>query len=46
MIKNITGYEELYTIDSEGTVISKRTNTKLIGSIIKRDGVQKSNFNR
>ena len=41
MIKNITGYEELYTIDSEGTVISKRTNTKLIGSIIKRDGYRR-----
>ena len=41
MIKNIIGYEELYTIDSEGTVISKRTNTKLIGSIIKRDGYRR-----
>lgn len=38
MIKNIVGYEELYTIDSAGTVISKRTNKKLAGSIIKRDG--------
>lgn len=38
MIKNIIGYEELYTIDSAGTVISKRTNTKLVGSITKRDG--------
>ena len=41
MIKNIIGYEELYTIDSAGTVISKRNNTKLIGSITKRDGYRR-----
>lgn len=41
MIKDITGYEELYTIDSEGAVISKRTSTKLIGSTIKRDGYRR-----
>ena len=41
MIKDIIGYEGLYTIDSEGNVISKRTNTKLIGSIIKRDGYRR-----
>lgn len=41
MTKDIIGYEELYTITSDGIVTSKRNSKELAGSIIQRDGYRR-----